>query len=247
MLKKRFWTHGVGSWLLPVLVALFIRWAFMEAYVIPSGSMLPTLLINDHIFVNKSVYGIRVPFSERWLFRFGSPQRGDVIVFKYPLDKGTFFIKRVVGLPGDRVFYEDGRIYLNDREVGREPALEEGNYSYVRDLDHQRSKTFPYDTKQDYEHYIEDLFGVKHDILLRRGAYLGQNEGPWEVPEGQLFVMGDNRNDSGDSRQWGFVPEDYILGRAMFVWLSCEETLPILTFLCNPLTVRGSRFFHQIK
>lgn len=247
MFNMRFWTHGAGSYALAIGVALTIRWAFMEAYVIPSGSMLPSLLIHDHIFVNKSIYGIRIPFSEKWLVEFSKPKRGEVIVFKFPLEKSTFFIKRVVGVPGDKIFYEDGKLFVNDNEVEKVVASEGGNYSYVHDFDHQKAGSFPFDTKEDFEHYIEDLFGVKHDVLLRKGAYLGEKEGPWEVPEGQLFVMGDNRNRSHDSRKWGFVPEEYVLGRAMFVWLSCEKTLPVLTFLCNPLTVRGTRFFHQVQ
>lgn len=245
--SKRFWTHGLGSYALAIGVALTIRWAFMEAYVIPSQSMLPTLLINDHIFVNKSVYGIRVPFSENWLVEFGKPKRGEVIVFKYPRDISTFFIKRVVGVPGDKIYYEDGNLYINDKEMKKERASDEGVFGYVRDVDLQGKGKLPFETKSDFEHYIEDLDGVHHDVLLRKGSYMGEKYGPVYVPEGQLFVMGDNRNRSSDSREWGWVPYDNILGRAMFVWLSCEETLPVLTFLCNPFTIRGTRFFHQVK
>jgi signal peptidase I len=103
--SKKFWTDGWGSIFLAIMVALTIRWAFFEAYVIPSGSMFPSLLLHDHIFVNKFVYGLRVPFSEKWLVKFSEPKRGDVVVFKYPRDMSTFFIKRVVGLPGDRIYY----------------------------------------------------------------------------------------------------------------------------------------------
>jgi len=251
MFKLRFWTHGLGSYFLAITVALTIRWAFMEAYVIPSGSMLPSLLINDHIFVNKSVYGLRVPFSEKWLTKYGEPKRGEVIVFKYPLEKGTFYIKRVVGLPGDKISYQDGAIFINGEKVEKTLAdtssdVDMKNYNFLRDADLQRGgATFA--TRDDYEHYMETLGDVKHDVLLRKGHYEGISDGPWEVPEGQLFVMGDNRNHSNDSRSWGFVPEDYILGRAMFVWLSCDDTLPVLTFLCNPLSLRFKRFFHKIR
>ena len=245
--SKYFWTQGLGSYLLAIGVALTIRWAFMEAYVIPSQSMLPSLLINDHIFVNKSVYGVRVPFSENWLVEFGKPQRGEVIVFKYPRDKSTFFIKRVVGVPGDKIYYEDGQLFINDQKMEKVLASEEGNFSYVRDVDLQSNGKLPFETKGDFEHYTEDLDGVKHDVLLRKGAYLGDSYGPFYVPEGQLFVMGDNRNRSSDSREWGTVPYENVLGRAMFVWLSCDETLPVLSFLCNPLTIRGTRLFHQVK
>ena len=247
MLNKQFWTHGTGSYLLAIGVALFIRWAFMEAYVIPTGSMLPSLLIHDHIFVNKSVYGIRFPFSEKWLMEFGKPKRGEVIVFKYPKDMSTFYIKRVVGIPGDKVYYEDGRLFINDKEMMKTPVKGEGFFSYVRDVDLQSGGRMPYESKADFEHYIEDIDGQKHDVLLRKGAYIGDSYGPVYVPEGQLFVMGDNRNRSSDSRVWNFVPHEYVLGRAMFVWLSCEQTLPIVTFLCNPFTLRFTRFFHQVR
>lgn len=247
MFTKRFWTHGLGSYALAIGVALTIRWAFMEAYVIPSQSMLPSLLIHDHIFVNKSVYGIRVPFSEKWLFEFGKPKRGEVIVFKYPRDLSTFYIKRVVGVPGDKIFYEDGKLFINDQEMTKEAAPEAGVFDYVRDIDLQGEGKMPFETKADFEHFIEDLGTVKHDVLLRKGDYMGETFGPVYVPEGQLFVMGDNRNRSSDSRVWGFVPHEYVLGRAMFVWLSCEEMLPVISVICNPITIRGTRFFHQVK
>ena len=247
MFNKRFWTHGAGSYALAIGVALTIRWAFMEAYVIPSPSMLPALLIHDHIFVNKSIYGIRVPFSENWLIEFGKPKRGEVIVFKFPRDKSTFYIKRVVGIPGDKVYYEDGNLFINDKQVPRTPATEEGGFSYVKDVDFQSGGQLPFETKADFEHYIEEIDNKKFDVLLRRGSYMGSSYGPVYVPEGQLFVMGDNRSRSSDSREWDFVPHENILGRAMFVWLSCEKTLPVVSFLCNPFTIRGTRFFHQVK
>lgn len=251
MLTRRFWTHGAGSYFLAIFVALTIRWGFMEAFVIPSGSMLPSLHINDHIFVNKSVYGIRYPFSEKWLFKRRSPQRGEVIVFKKPSDKSTFYIKRVVGLPGDVITHESGSIFVNGEKVEKVPADPNNsdhmyNYSYLRDADFQTNN--PFGTKSDYDHYIETLGSYEHNVLLRKGDYEGVFQGPYEVPEGELFVMGDNRNNSADSRgsDLGTVPEDYILGRAMFVWLSCETKLPVIGILCNPFTTRYTRFFHSV-
>lgn len=244
-MNKQFWTEGWGSLFLAVLVALFIRWAFVEAYVIPSGSMLPSLLINDHIFVNKLTYGIRIPFTEEWLAEFSEPKRGDVIVFKYPKDMSTFFIKRVVGLPGDKIFFENGTLYVNDVAMEREVPPPSSDFDWLRDEDFQKSGNI-FDAKDRYVHFIENLDGVEHSILLRRGEVY-ESFGPVVVPEGSLFVMGDNRNGSSDSRMWGPVPEENVLGRAMFVWLSCEETLPYVSFLCNPLTIRWSRFFHGVE
>lgn len=258
MFTKKFWTEGIGSYLLAILLALTIRWAFMEAYVIPSGSMLPSLLIRDHIFVNKLVYGVRVPFSEKWLVKFRPPHRGEVIVFKYPEDPSTFFIKRVVGLPGDTVMFKEGKIFINDVEVpltSPEKSADgaaattldttTANYKWLRDKDFQEGA--PTDTLSDYEHWKEKLGDVEHDVLLRKGYYMNEPAfGPVTVPQNSLFVLGDNRNRSRDSRIWGFVPEDNILGRATFVWLSCEETITALPFLCDPTALRWGRFGHWV-
>lgn len=239
--KKGTVSDGIGSLIFAIAVALFIRWALIEAYVIPSGSMLPTLLIHDHIFVNKFVYGIRAPFSKKWMVKFATPQRGEILVFRYPQDESTFYIKRIIGLPGDVVRYEDGNLFINDEKIDKRAPTP----SEEKAMNGVAESELP-GGKEDYVHFIEELPKVPHSTLLRRGWY-HMNVGPITVPENSLFVMGDNRDNSADSRVWGYVPEENIIGRAMFVWLSCDNTLPVLTFLCNPLEIRWTRFFHNIK
>ena len=250
MRSRQFWTEGWGSFAIAIGIALIIRWGLIEAYVIPSASMLPSLLIHDHIFVNKAVYGIRVPFSENWLVRFKTPERGEVIVFKYPENKEVFFIKRIIGVPGDKIVYERGQLIVNDKPVETVPETG-GEWNNVADADFRRedvqNPNYQTDGKQNYDHFIEKLTDHPHSVLLRKGDDFGRSFGPYEVPPGHYFMMGDNRDNSHDSRRWGAMPEENILGRAMFVWLSCEETMPSLSFLCNPSSIRWSRFFHQVR
>src|ERR1700733_465368 len=120
--RRGTWTSGFGSLFVAILVALSIRWCLIEAYVIPSGSMLPSLLIQDHIFVNKLIYGIRVPFSKDWLARFRIPEKGEIIVFKYPEDESTFFIKRVIGTPGDKISWDGEQLTINGQEMKTEES-----------------------------------------------------------------------------------------------------------------------------
>jgi signal peptidase I len=243
--SKKFWTEGHGSFVTAIAAALVIRWGFFEAYVIPSGSMLPTLLIHDHIFVNKFIYGLRVPFSENWLVKFREPSRGEIIVFKHPKEMGTFLIKRVVGVPGDKIFFENGTLYVNDKAMEKVPPPEKSEFLWLRDADFQ-SGGMSSDALSNYDQYIENLVGIEHSILLRKGERF-DTFGPVEVPNDHLFMMGDNRDNSADSRYWGFMPQQNILGRASLVWLSCEEKIPYVGILCLPWTIRWTRFFHGVE
>ncbi len=231
---------GIFSIVLAVLVALSVRWLLIEAYVIPSGSMLPTLLIHDHIFVNKIKYGVRVPFGKTWFVNFEKPKKNDVIVFRYPKDENVFFIKRVVGTPGDEIHYEDGILYINQKEVLKiTPPEGKDGYRWMTDANIPGGRF-------DYDYFYELLDSKGHATLLRKSEY-HISWGPEQVPKDHLFVMGDNRDNSNDSRHWGFVPMENVLGKAMFVWLSCDETLPIVSFLCNPVKLRWGRLLDWIK
>lgn len=196
--------------LFPVLlIVLLFRSFLFEPFKIPSGSMIPTLLIGDFILVNKYAYGLRLPVFNTKFVSIGEPERGDVIVFRYPVDTSVSFIKRLVGLPGDTISYRDKNLYVNGELVSRE---ESGRYT-SQDV---KCAT----PRRDAMRYSETLGGVNHDILLHEGS--GSRDGQWVVPEGHFFVMGDNRDRSNDSREWGFVPEENLMGRAVGIWLNFD-------------------------
>ena len=242
-MNKHFWTEGPGSFAVAILIVLTIRWSLMEDYVIPSGSMLPSLLINDHIFVNKFVYGLRVPFTKNWLYKNNDPKRGEVIVFKYPEDPSIFYIKRVVGVPGDKVLVENGDLYINDDLVEKQvPQSKKSEYKWLLERDFNG-------TLSEHIHWEETLGDKNYSVLLEKRRK-GKVHGPYYVPEDSFFVLGDNRDHSKDSRFWketDYVPRDNLVGRAMFVWLSCENKLPKIGVLCTPTSLRWRRFFHGVE
>ncbi|MGD9888827.1 MAG: signal peptidase I [Halothiobacillaceae bacterium] len=187
-----------------LLVVVLLRSFVAEPFRIPSGSMMPTLEVGDFILVNKFAYGLRLPVLRTKIIPIGEPKRGDVAVFKYPKQPEIDYIKRVIGLPGDRIRYENKQLTINGQVM---PLTKLG--IYAGDGANGRMVGA--------SEYEEDLAGVVHDILQRPGA-VGP-EGEFIVPEGQYFMMGDNRDNSNDSRYWGFVPEDNLVGRAMLVWM----------------------------
>ena len=187
------------------LIVLLLRSFLIEPFRIPSGSMMPTLLIGDFILVNKFIYGIRLPVANYELFDLDSPKRGDVVVFRYPADPTTPFIKRVVGLPGDRIGYYDKVLYVNG-----EPAEQVVLGSY--------EGSGPGRSMKGASHRTERIYGCAHDILVQRGY--PSREGEIVVPPGHYYVLGDNRDNSRDSRYWGTVPDTHLIGKAFIIWLN---------------------------
>jgi len=214
--------------LFPVIAAVFVLRSFIyEPFQIPSGSMMPTLLVGDFILVEKFSYGIKEPIWQTTLIPTGSPERGDVVVFKYPKNPRIDYIKRVVGLPGDRIVYKDKQLYL----INACDASECGVYQKLP-ISFLSHKDFQHESHT-MQVYSEKLGAVEHQILINPlhrepiDDYYQQSSPAtyayeWIVPEGQYFVMGDNRDNSLDSRFWGFVPERNLVGKAVAKWISFE-------------------------
>lgn len=182
----------------PVLIfVLVIRSFVFEPFRIPSGSMKPTLVDGDFIFVKKYSYGLRLPVTETKIIETGQPARGDVIVFRLPSDPSINYIKRVIGLPGDEVFYERQRLTINGVSVDLAANGEVFQHAPV---------------------YVENLDGKIHKTLIHTPGY-SKKDGMYIVPDGEYFVMGDNRDQSKDSRFIGFIPEKYLVGEAVRVWM----------------------------
>lgn len=186
----REYAEAIG---IAILLALFIRTFVVQAFKIPSGSMLPTLMIGDHLLVNKFIYGIRVPFSGKVLVPLKDPKSGDIIVFKFPKDRSIDYIKRVVGVPGDKIEVKNKKLYRNGK-----PASDP------------------------FAHYTSTA-------VLPGSVSPKDNFGPITVPEGKYFVMGDNRDNSSDSRFWGFVETNDVLGKAMIIYWSWDIDEPLLS------------------
>ena len=221
---KEPWWVEYGASFFPVILAVFVLRSFIvEPFKIPSGSMIPTLLVGDFILVNKYTYGIRLPVANLKIIDINSPQRGDVMVFRYPEDPSLDYIKRVVGLPGDKVAYRNKRLTINGLPI----AVEE-----VEDYLHPERLYYS-------EQFVEKLGEEGHRMLNDRDApayishpaqFPNRENCSYNsagvictVPPGEYFVMGDNRDNSRDSRFWGFVPEENIVGKAFFIWLNFSD------------------------
>ncbi len=193
----------------PILfVVLVLRSFLVEPFQIPSGSMLPTLEVGDFILVNKYTYGLRLPVIGTKVVEMGHPQRGDIMVFKFPVEPSINYIKRVVGVPGDRIRYEDKMLYVNDEPVETSFVARLGDENLL-------------------ETQVND---TRHRIYQTRDRNDPNAEGEWSVPEGHYFVVGDNRDNSKDSRYWGMVPDDHVVGRAFAIWMHWESVTSLPSF-----------------
>ena len=218
------WWVEYGAGFFPVILVVFLLRSFvMEPFKIPSGSMIPTLLVGDFILVNKYTYGIRLPIINKKVIEVSQPQRGDVMVFRYPEDPSVDYIKRVVGLPGDKISYQNKRLTINGQPL-----------TYQKTDDYLHPERLFYS-----QQYREKLGEVEHAILNdseapsfvndattypSRENCLYNNAGViCTVPPGHYFMMGDNRDNSRDSRVWGFVPDENIVGKAVFIWFNFTD------------------------
>ncbi len=228
---KEPWWVEYGASFFPVILLVFILRSFVvEPFKIPSGSMIPTLQVGDFILVNKFAYGVRLPILNKKIVNIGEPQHGDVMVFRYPVDPSVDYIKRVIGVPGDMVTYQNKRLSINGKPV--EMAM----------LDDYLHPERLYYSKQ----YVEKTGNVEHKVLndedvpafvvdaaqfpYRDNCHYNNAGVTCKVPAGHYFMMGDNRDNSRDSRFWGFVPEENIVGKAFFVWLNFGDIRRIGSF-----------------
>jgi len=234
----------------PIIAFVLILRSFLyEPFQIPSGSMMPTLLDGDFILVNKFNYGLRDPVARHKFFEVGLPQRGDAIVFKYPEDPRVDYIKRVIGLPGDRIIYRNKSLYIKK-------ACKESDTTcpdFVQIVNTFTKKYQGPDAEEGMNQFEATMFDKKHNILNdqhtlpRTGHYFSQAgtvSDEFLVPAGNYFVMGDNRDNSLDGRFWGFVPEENLVGQAVAIWMSFDFDRANDSFL--PSWIPTNRRFERI-
>ncbi|MEW8029324.1 MAG: signal peptidase I, partial [Candidatus Thiodiazotropha sp.] len=203
----------------PVIFAVLILRSFLvEPFRIPSGSMMPTLLVGDFILVNKFSYGIRLPVLNKKIIELGDPKRGDPVVFRYPKQPWVDYIKRVIAVPGDTVYYRNKTLYVNGEAMPQTPV---GRYTGIGSGVRMTGAIMA----------MEDLDGTEHSVLINplapdlpTGCRV-LSQGPITIPQGHYFVMGDNRDNSNDSRCWGLVPDENLVGRAFGIWMNWDSEI----------------------
>lgn len=212
--KTPVWIEQSCAFFPILLLVLLLRSFLFEPFRIPSGSLEPTLQIGDFVLVNKFIYGLRLPVIHKKLIAIHSPKRGDIIVFRHPTES-VDYIKRVIGLPGDKISYIDKTLYINDQPI------------------HEIFKCYSVETDSEGNECAviekeENLNGIHHSIFIKPDnsmldTSLLPSQSTWVVPKGHYFMMGDNRDNSLDSRYWGFVPDDCLKGKAILIWLSWDK------------------------
>jgi signal peptidase I len=224
---EQWWVEYAKSFFPVILAVFFIRSFLVEPFKIPSGSMIPTLQVGDFILVNKFTYGVRLPIINQKIVQINNPERGDVMVFHYPEDPSKDYIKRVVALPGDTVEYRDKKLFINEIEQ-KQTAV--GDYNYVEtglNFVHTQRLSETLGTRQ-HDMLVNPAMPVLHlesvnTFVGSEGCVYADNGVRCKVPAGNYFMMGDNRDNSRDSRYWGFVPDHQIVGKAFFVWMNFSE------------------------
>lgn len=229
------WTE-YGYSFFPIILVVFVLRSFVaEPFQIPSSSMRPGLVVGDFILVNKFAYGVRIPILNNVLIPVGSPQHGDVMVFNFPENPSINYIKRVIGLPGDTVSYQGKRLTVNGNPVKTEAA---GDHMYFEQsvepvINRQFTETFGIHNYNTLEVPQQPAYALSNvaDFPYRENCRYDDGGFTCKVPEGQYFMMGDNRDHSADSRYWGFVPEKYVVGKAFLVWLNIRQPSRVGTFI----------------
>lgn len=225
--KEPWWVEYSKSFFPVILVVFALRSFVVEPFKIPSGSMIPTLLVGDFILVNKFDYGIRLPIVNTKIVNVGEPKRGDVMVFRYPKDPSVDYIKRVIGTPGDTVSYRNKRLTINGQPV---PTSPDGTYSYVESglnyvtADRYQEVLGSHPHMMITEPELPTYDPSQIDDFSHKGDCTYTSDGfTCKVPKGYYFMMGDNRDRSNDSRYWGFVPERNIVGKAFLIWWNFDN------------------------
>ena len=193
--------EGIISLFPVLLIVLIIRAFVVQPYRVPTGSLEPTIVPGDFILVNQFAYGLHLPLLNKKILEIGEPKRGDITLFQFPKNKSLVYVKRIIGLPGDYIEYTNKNLYINGEKCDSKKII---------NLDNKIIKK------------KEDLLGISHEILISSNKNLNQDF-YLVVPDRNYFVMGDNRDNSFDSRYWGFVPEENLVGKAMFVWFSWDK------------------------